>query len=388
MTAVGISPTSISISWSPPADDRGIYRFTDMSNSCHQFVPIGTAITGYTVVVSGTGPSTSVTLGPDAREYIASGLSPSTIYSLVHINHSLHCSKLGSDLSRVSVTASNSAGESSPVIVQVPTLPVPGDDISFLYQSEVHVFLTSSADISLSTDYVSVREDGVQENMLFISLRGSLSEPVPVILRPFTFSQYQSFRSNFSSSIGQEAPDLSTTFPQLPDPATATDDFNQDLLLDFLVTDGTAPIMVSIGSLVVNDTEAEFTEGFVLFMEVLYPDPRDRGSISVTNSLVLIGIEDNDRMSLTSPLLFYLVTLCLCLGPLVCDVTGEVIDSVAAFDCDGAVPPNILNIECLLDDTISFDCESSLPNIPSIAIILRQLPLAVTDFQTFAVLLE
>ena len=78
------------------------------------------------------------------------------------------------------MTASNSARESSPVNVQVPTLPVPGSDISFLYQSEVHVFLPSSADISLSTDYVSVREDGVQENMLFISLRGSLSESVLV----------------------------------------------------------------------------------------------------------------------------------------------------------------------------------------------------------------
>ena len=25
--------------------------------------------------------------------------------------------------------------------------------------------------------------------------------------------------------------------------------------------------------------------------------------------------------------------------------------------CVGAVPPDVLNIECLLDDSISFDCE-------------------------------
>ena len=49
--------------------------------------------------------------------------------------------------------------------------------------------------------------------------------------------------------------------------------------------------------------------------------------------------------------------LASCVGPLMCDVTGEVVDSVAVLGCAGSIPPDASIIECVLDDVTIFDCE-------------------------------
>ena len=62
--------------------------------------------------------------------------------------------------------------------------------------------------------------------------------------------------------------------------------------------------------------------------------------------------------------------LCCCVGPLTCDVTGQIVDSVAVFGCAGPVPPDVMNIECLLDDTISFDCEKCSYCVESVSFVI------------------
>ena len=160
----------------------------------------------------------------------------------------------------------------------------------------------SEFEISFHADVATAEEDSSSETLLIISRQGSSFGPIPVIVRAFTFGQYESFRGSFNSPIGQEAPDLPD---DLPDPAAANDDFNSSAQ-SFVLPDEISLTFVPVRSLfVLDDTEAEFTEGFVLFLEVAVEelDPRDRNSITVTNSLVLINIEDDDRMLITTPLL-------------------------------------------------------------------------------------
>ncbi|CAI8024290.1 hypothetical protein GBAR_LOCUS14117 [Geodia barretti] len=183
----------------------------------------------------------------------------------------------------------------------------------------------SEFEISFDADVATAEEDSSSETLLIISRQGSSFGPIPVIVRAFTFGQYESFRGSFNSPIGQEAPDLPD---DLPDPAAANDDFNSSAQ-SFVLPDEISLTFVPVA------------------VEEL--DPRDRNSITVTNSLVLINIEDDDR-------------------PLTCDVTGQIVDSVAVFGCAGPVPPDVMNIECLLDDTISFDCA----NVVSESVVVPQ----------------
>ena len=59
-------------------------------------------------------------------------------------------------------------------------------------------------------------------------------------------------------------------------------------------------LLVPLFDIVLDDTIPEFTEGFVLYVGVdeARLDPRDLDIISVTNPLVLVYIDDNDRTSL------------------------------------------------------------------------------------------
>ena len=151
----------------------------------------------------------------------------------------------------------------------------------------------SEIDISFDVDVLTVGEDGEPEGALVISRRCPSFGPIPVIVRAFSYSQYQAFRSSFSSPIGQEAPELTTSFPQLPETATPNEDFNATSH-SFLVQDQNGATLVPVHLLfVLDDTEPEFTEGFVVFLEV--PAAVGPSSITVSNSLVLINIKDNDR---------------------------------------------------------------------------------------------
>ena len=155
--------------------------------------------------------------------------------------------------------------------------------------------------VSFNTDVFSTGEDGITGSPLFISQSGPSFFPVVVRVRALSFSQYQFHSTNYTSFIGLKAPDLSTTFPQLPDPASAGDDFNSSVQSYVIAGEGSATL-IPIPSLVVDDSESEFTEGFVLFLEVREGqlDPRDEDRITVSNSLVLINIEDNDRTFITN----------------------------------------------------------------------------------------
>ena len=57
------------------------------------------------------------------------------------------------------------------------------------------------------------------------------------------------------------------------------------------------PVLIPGFSLPTDDTEPEFTEGFVLYVEVDESrlDSRDVGRISIVNSVVLVSISDDDR---------------------------------------------------------------------------------------------
>ena len=174
--------------------------------------------------------------------------------------------------------------------------------VELLYRDHVLLEVPSEFEISFNVDVAYAAEDSSTETELKISQQGSSFGSIPVIVRAFTFSRYESFRGSFNSSIGQEAPDLPD---QRLDPAAANDDFNSSAQ-SFVVPDESIEISVPVRSLfVLDDDQAEFTEGFVLFLEVAVGelDPRDRNSITVTNSLVLIKIVDDDRMLITTPLL-------------------------------------------------------------------------------------
>ena len=161
------------------------------------------------------------------------------------------------------------------------------------------------------------------------------------------------YSANFSSSVGLEAPDLATVFPQRP-PSASADDFSYSEMS--YTIDPTSSLVLDISGLAVDDSQAEFNEGFVLFLEVAEDelDPLDRDRVLVPNPLVLVNIEDNDRkFDKATHFLLYLV---LCAGPLDCAVAQSGSDSL--LDCSGPVPPEVLNIECELDDdALLFDCE-------------------------------
>ena len=53
-----------------------------------------------------------------------------------------------------------------------------------------------------------------------VSQIGSSFSVVGLNVRPFTYSQYESFRDDFPSTFNIQPPDLSSTFPSLPDAAT------------------------------------------------------------------------------------------------------------------------------------------------------------------------
>ena len=150
--------------------------------------------------------------------------------------------------------------------------------------------------MQFDTDVVSTPEDGSSSNFLVVSLRGTPSAAIVVTPRLLTFSQYQSYRANFSSSFGLQAPDLSTSFPQLPSPASV-DDFLPSVSQLRLTNSGSATL-IPLSGLVVDDSEAEFTEGFVVFLEISEDDSdqRDLARLTAPVPLALVTIEDNDRM--------------------------------------------------------------------------------------------
>ena len=47
----------------------------------------------------------------------------------------------------------------------------------------------------------------------------------------------------------------------------------------------------------------------------------------------------------------------ICVGPLTCE-TGEVDDLAIAVDCTGQIPSDVVNVTCLLDRQIPFDCKT------------------------------
>ena len=67
------------------------------------------------------------------------------------------------------------------------------------------------------------------------------------------------------------------------------------------------PVRILGSSLPTDDTEPEFTEGFVLYVEVDESslDSRDVGRISIVNSVVLVSILDNNCELCTVVLLHF-----------------------------------------------------------------------------------
>ena len=47
-------------------------------------------------------------------------------------------------------------------------------------------------------------------------------------------------------------------------------------------------------------------------------------------------------------------------GPFTCDVSVSGVDTGGVLECDGLVPPDVEDIECLLDDLIFFNCKTTL----------------------------
>ena len=183
----------------------------------------------------------------------------------------------------------------------------------------------------VSSNAITVGEDGLGDGSLRISQIGISYGDVHFIVRPLTYSQYETYRNNLNASFVIRPPDLASTFPSRPGGATGwqcsqcralTLTFAADfphtlaniLFIIFLLhlhlvgedfssvpqtyfASIASPVEIPGSSLAIDDSEPEFTEGYVLYVEVDESrlDPRDKDIIHVMNTLVLVTIQDDDR---------------------------------------------------------------------------------------------
>ena len=221
---------------------------------------------------------------------------------------------------------------------------------------------------------VITREDGISGSVRVFKSGYSFGE-VSFSLQPLTYAQYRSI-----SSSG----DLDSRFPFRPPTAASSicmgyfeglnltrcflsytaADFNQTVLSASFAAGlvPQPPYLFSGSGLALPDREPEFTEGFLLYLQIDESslNVRDQarlqsGAVRVVNGLVLVSIPSNDReyVAYIHPELIVLSLLVA----LSCTSMGNVLQSLLV-DCTGVLPPDISSssVVCTINGE-SNDCE-------------------------------
>jgi hypothetical protein len=173
--------------------------------------------------------------------------------------------------------------------------------------------------LEVNTSYITAREGG-SGGSVEVSKTGYSFGEVNFSLRPLTYSEYPSFKDNLDSLL-----------PFTPLTEASSEDFN-GLVASYSFRAGLVPepsVVFSSSGLALSDSLPEFTEGFLLYLDINERslDARDlqrlqTGNFKVVNPLVVVSVPSNDL-------------------PFGCRTSGSVLQSLS-LDCTGDLPPDVI----------------------------------------------